>query len=130
MSKHETPMTRWYWEKTGGTLVEEFLAVTPGSDRGQRLIDAVIILGGQRRISAASEVTLKDQDVIAVQSKRGRLGMYLMGQVVFSAQLLRPFGPRSVRSVAVCERNDSILGPLLLSVPGCEIAIYPGPDGA
>ena len=122
-------MTRWYWEMMGGTLVEEFPVVSPGHDRGQRLIDGVIILGGQRHIAPASEVSLRDRDVVAVQSKRGRLGMYLMGQVVFSALLLKPFRPRSVRSVAVCEKTDSVLGPLLLSVPGCEIAIYPGPDG-
>jgi len=27
MSKHETPMTRWYWQQVGGTLIEEFRAV-------------------------------------------------------------------------------------------------------
>jgi hypothetical protein len=26
MSKHETPMTRWYWQQVGGTLIEEFVA--------------------------------------------------------------------------------------------------------
>jgi hypothetical protein len=30
MSKHETPMTRWYWRQVGGTLIEEFVAVEKG----------------------------------------------------------------------------------------------------
>jgi hypothetical protein len=27
MSKRETPMTRWYWQQTGGTLIEKFVVV-------------------------------------------------------------------------------------------------------
>ena len=34
MSKHETPMTRWYWQQIGGTLVEEFVAVKGTSKFG------------------------------------------------------------------------------------------------
>tara|TARA_Y100001970_G_C13899964_1_gene683125 strand:- start:530 stop:643 length:114 start_codon:yes stop_codon:yes gene_type:complete len=30
MSKRETPLTRKYWESIGGTLIEEFPAVTRG----------------------------------------------------------------------------------------------------
>ena len=38
MSKHETPITRRYWERVGGTLLEEYLVV-PGRrpDVGPRI---------------------------------------------------------------------------------------------
>ena len=36
MSKHETQMTRWYWEERKGTLVEEFCAVPRGPGQGCR----------------------------------------------------------------------------------------------
>jgi hypothetical protein len=39
MSKHETPMTRWYWKQVGGTLVEEFIAIHSGADRGIRVLE-------------------------------------------------------------------------------------------
>jgi hypothetical protein len=34
MSKLETPMTRRYWERVGGTLLEEFLVVRRGRGIG------------------------------------------------------------------------------------------------
>ena len=43
MSTHETPMVRWYWDQVGGTLIEDFIAVKREGDRGQRLLDAVIM---------------------------------------------------------------------------------------
>jgi hypothetical protein len=38
---------------------------------------------------------------VIVQTKANRLGMYLLGQAFFSAQLMRRFHPRSVESVAL-----------------------------
>jgi hypothetical protein len=46
MSKRETPLVRWFWNKVGGTLCEEFRVVPRSATTGQRLIDALIIPGG------------------------------------------------------------------------------------
>lgn len=56
--------------------------------------------------------------------------MYLMGQAVFSAELMKRFKPRSIRSVALCEKNDALLGPLLERFPSVEVVLYPGDDHA
>src|SRR6188474_3238409 len=98
MSKLETPMTRWYWQQIGGTLVEEFCAVRRSQTCSVRLLDGVIIKGGERRIAKQSEVIIEGQDVVVVQAKAKRLGMYLMGQALFSAQLIKRFRPRSVEA--------------------------------
>jgi hypothetical protein len=42
MSKHETPMTRWYRQQTGGTLIEEFVAVRRSATCGLRLLDVAL----------------------------------------------------------------------------------------
>ena len=125
MSKRETPMTRWYWKQVGGTLIEEFRAVKRTETCGQRLIDGVILPAGSHEIATRHDFNLKGQDIIVVQAKRGRLGMYLMGQALFSAELMKKFNARSIRSVALCEAHDSVLSPLL-EKHGIEIVIYPG----
>lgn len=80
---------------------------------GQRLADGVIILGAERALGTSREVKLADQDVIVVQTKTGRLGMYLLGQALFSRELVAErFSPRSVRCVALCQRDDAVLRPL------------------
>jgi hypothetical protein len=124
MSKHETPMLHWYWNKVGGTLVEEFKAVTKTSTTGQRLIDGIIILNQPKRLAHWSDVSIEGKDVIVVQVKRGRLGMYLMGQTFFSAKLIEKYSPNTIRSVAICEKYDSVLGPILESYEGMEVIIY------
>lgn len=125
MSKNETPLIRQYWEKIGGTLIEEFPVVKRTPTCGQRLLDAVILPKGEKRIARWKEVSIEGQDVIVVQAKRGRLGMYLMGQTFFSAELIKEFKPASIRSVALCTRDDSILRPLLEQYPDMEVVIIP-----
>ncbi len=49
--------------------------------------------------------------------------MYLLGQALFSRELMRVFNPRSVRTVAVCERDDEVLRPLAERY-GIEIVCY------
>ena len=68
---------------------------------------------------------MEGKDVIVVQAKANRLGMYLMGQTLFSAQLVRRFKPKSVRSVALCTANDEILRPLLEKYKGMEVVVVP-----
>ncbi len=118
-------MTRWYWQQVGGTLIEEFMAVRRSKDCGRRLLDGVIVKDGEHRIARQEEVTLEDRDAIVVQTKAERLGMPLMGQAFFSAQLIRAFGPRSVVSVALCNRDDSVLRPLFEQYPDMQVVICP-----
>lgn len=124
MSKHETPILHWYWNQVGGTLVEEFRVVSKTSTTGQRLVDGVIILDQPKKIAHWSDVNLEGKDIIVVQVKRGRLGMNLMGQTYFSAKLIKNFNPRSIKSIALCEKDDDVLGPILRSHKGMEAVIY------
>ena len=126
MSKLETPMTILFWHQVGGLLIEEFVAVRRTASQGQRLIDAVIVLGEKkRRLPRGAEFDLTGRDVIAVQSKHRQLGMALAGQTVFSKELLKRFKPRSIRSVAVCTADVGVLRPLLERHKSCEGWVYP-----
>jgi hypothetical protein len=127
MSKLETPMIRWYWQQVGGTLVEEFCAVERSGSCATRLLDGVIIKDAPFEIAPRRDVSVKDRDIIVVQAKAKRLGMYLMGQTFFSAQLMERLGPRSVESVALVTRNDEVLRPLLEQYPGMRVVVYPAP---
>jgi hypothetical protein len=125
VSKLETPMTRWYWQQVGGTLVEEFCAVPRGEDYSNRLIDGIIIKGGERRIARGSEVDLTGKDIVVVQAKAKRLGMYLMGQAFFSAELLKRFNPRSIESVAIVTKDDAVLRPIFEKYEGMRVVVCP-----
>ena len=126
MSKLETPLTRKYWKKIGGTLIEEFPIVKYSKTSAPRWIDGVIIRGGERRIAQKNETDLvKGKDVIVVQTKDGRLGMYLMGQAGFSEELMKRFKPkpRSVKAVALCTEDDSVLRPLLKKYRNVKVVV-------
>ena len=125
MSKLETPMTRWYWQQVGGTLIEEFIAVAGTATCGRRVLDGVILLDDDRRIARQSEVSVEDKDIIVVQTKANRLGMSLMGQAFFSAQLMLPFKPRSIVLVALCSVDDSVLRPLFEQYPNMRVVVCP-----
>jgi hypothetical protein len=123
MSKHETPLTRRYWEEVGGTLIEEFPAVLRGSGNAQRLLDGVIVVGEPTRIARPSEVSVKGKDIIVLQTKANRLGMNLMGQAIVSKKLMEKFEPKSIRSIAICSKGDSVLEPYLAEY-GIELVVY------
>jgi hypothetical protein len=123
MSKHETPMTRWYWLQVGGTLIEEFVAVKGTATCGRRVLDGVIIKGGEFRIAHQAEVSLEGKDIIVIQTKASRLGMYLMGQAFFSAQLIQRYHPRSAVSVALCGQDDAVLRPLFEQYPHMKVVV-------
>lgn len=127
MSIRETNMTRWYWEQRGGILIEEFLVMPPSPGVGKRLIDGLIILGPERKrlIKSGNRIDLAGRDVVAIQTKNGRLGMNLMGQTLFTAKLLESHGPRSIESIALCKVNDIKLKPLLESHSGCKVIVCP-----
>jgi hypothetical protein len=124
MSKHETPMTRWYWDKIGGLLIEEFPVVASNPGRGKRHIDGLIILGEPKSVSASKNFDITGKDVIVIQAKAKRLGMNLMGQCLFSRDLVLQLGANTVRSVALCTKDDSVLRPLLEAHAGCEVVVY------
>ncbi len=123
MSKLETPLTRRFWQETGGTLIEEFPAVRKGKTNARRLLDGLIVLGGEKRIACPDEIEIAGQDVIVVQTKASRLGMYLAGQALFSAKLMERFEPASVQSVAISTKGDSVLEPLLEQF-GIRVVVY------
>ena len=107
MSKRETPLTRKYWQSIGGTLIEEFPALTKGDSNSRRLLDGVVILGEENRIAKASEVDIEGKDIVVIQTKVNRLGMYLMGQAFFSRELMKTFKPNSIKTVAICGKDDT-----------------------
>ena len=94
---------------------------------GPRYLDALILSKKERKILKPSAVTIKGQDIILIQAKFGRLGMYVMGQAVFSIELMRKFKPASIRSVILCTENDSVLRPFLSRYPKIEVVIFPEP---
>ena len=132
MSKHETPMTRWYWRtvnKRHGLLIEEFPAVKRDGTAGKnkRHIDGVIVLGekAERRGPRKGDRELvKGKEVIVIQSKARRLGMSLIGQVVVSRELLKDLKAKVVKSVGVCREDDQLLHKVLRRFKKCEAVVY------
>lgn len=109
MSKHETWRTRQYWKQVGGMLIEEFLAVKGTKQQGKRLIDGIIVLGEETQVCKDKSYNLKGKDIIIIQTKANRLGMSLLGQTYFSQFLLIPFEPKSIKLVAICGQDDTVL---------------------
>jgi hypothetical protein len=127
MSRRETPMTLWYWEQIGGTLIEEFPVVARAPGRGIRLLDGLIVRTAETvRLAPRTLMSLRGCDVVIVQAKNNRLGMNLAGQTLFSISLLRRFfDVGSVESVALCSKSDDVLQPMLEAHPGCRVVVCP-----
>ena len=132
MSKLERPMIVKFWESVGGTLITEFQAVQRAPSVGRRLLDAVILPRGPKTEAHWRNVRIDGEDIIIVQAKAHRLGMYLMGQALFSAELMRRrFKPKSIRSVILCSNDDLVLRPLLAAHPELEVVVIADvPTGA
>lgn len=124
MSRHETWRTRRYWDKVGGLLIEEFVVVPKGPKQGIRLIDAVIVLGEQKKIHDSNFFDISGRDVICIQTKQSRLGMYLMGQAFFSVELLKKYHPKSIKSVLICGKDDIVLSEVCKKY-GLETEVIP-----
>ena len=103
----------------------QILIITVGLGKGnsQRLMDGVIILGTETKIISWKDISLKNQDIIVIQTKAHRLGMYLMGQAFFSKELMKKFEPKSIRSVIVCTKDDSVMRSLAEQF-GLEVKVY------
>ena len=123
MSKLETPLTRRYWREIGGTLIEEFPAVRSGPNQGRRLLDGVVLLDSPHLIANYGEFEIENRDIVVIQTKASRLGMYLLGQALFSRHLMMPFRPSSVDTVAICTKGDDVLEPLAAEY-GIKVVVY------
>jgi hypothetical protein len=112
---------------TGGAFIPEYPLVKPTKRQGARRADAVILPDEKtRRAKIADYPSLQGRSVVVVQTKASRLGMYLMGQVVFSLELCRRLGASKVKSVALCTASDDVLAPLLKAYPQVELWIWNG----
>jgi hypothetical protein len=131
MSKHETPLTRAYWNDLGdGTLYEEFRVVDAMAGvRSRRDVDGVVVLGEAHRIASPDEhigVSLDGRDVIVIQTKATRLNPYVFGQALMSMDRIRMrWAPRSLRSVLICAADDPDLRPVIGAFPNVEVQVLP-----
>lgn len=126
MSKLETPMIEKLWSTIGGTLIEEYPVVQASPTCGTRRVDAIILPNHEYcRVNWRQVMpeALAGEHVIVVQAKVTRLGMSLIGQAVFSAELIKRFLPASIRSIALCTADDSVLRPLLAPFRLVEVVV-------
>jgi hypothetical protein len=123
MSKHETPMTEGFWQSTAhGLFIAEYPLVERGADRAPRYVDGLILPDEPHgRGKWRDYASLSGKRVIVIQTKIGRMGMYLMGQALFSARLALTCGAASVRSILLCHASDGALLPLLRPFPEVEV---------
>lgn len=117
-------MTEWFWNRIGGLLIEEYPVVLSGSSHGRRVLDGLIIRDAPDGRAFGERVDISGRVVVVVQAKARRLGMPLMGQTLFSLDLVKALGPRTAISVAVCKADDTVLRPLLKSHEGCFVEVY------
>lgn len=122
MSKHETWRTRKYWQRVGGILIEEFIVVKGNQTQGRRLIDGLIVLNEAKGIYDKRSFDITGKDVIVIQTKKGRIGMYLLEQAYFSKLLVEKHQPESIKTVAICDLNDVIMQQLA-SLHNIEIVV-------
>jgi len=126
VSKHETHITECFWETcANGAFLPEYPLVRRSPDRSGRWADAVILPDEpHHRANVKDYPSLANRNVVVVQTQAGRMGMYLMGQAVFSARLALVSGAASVRSILLCRRPDSALLPLLDDFPEVEVWLF------
>jgi hypothetical protein len=127
MSLHESWRTRLFWEKAGGMLIEEFVVVRRSKHIARRLIDAVIVLNEKKQLYSNNEYNISGKDVIVIQTKSGRLGMYLLGQAYFSKVLIKQHNPKSIRVVVICGKSDLAMEELALQ-ENIEVIVIPEQD--
>lgn len=124
MGLHETWRAEMYWKTIGGLLIEEFVAVDGNKEQGRRPIDGIIVLGEKKAIHCGNKFDLKGKDVIVIQTKKGRIGMNLLGQAYFSKLLIKKHSPRRIKTVAICGRNDKVMAEFA-EKHEVEVIVYP-----
>jgi hypothetical protein len=126
MSALETPMTRRLWDEIGGTLFEEYAAVRPSCATGAGRLDGLVLVDGPFRLARRGEAPdLSGQRLIVIQTKATRLGMNMLGQALFSAEIVRDRDPAEVRTIALCTADDDVLRPLAERY-GIEVVVDDG----
>jgi hypothetical protein len=133
MSSDKTAMIERYWQKVGGALFLEFPLTKRTSTSRPRWAAALIVAGLPKRKREWSEaeaagfetslVEGKDIVVIQVKEEPTPLGMPLLGQTLFGAELLKELRPASVRGVALCRKGDSALRRAFERFPGMEVVV-------
>jgi len=71
----------------------------------------------------ASDAKIAGRRIVVVQAKASRLGMYLLGQALFSRDLMAEFKPKSIETVAICTKGDARLEQLALQ-HGIRVVVY------
>jgi hypothetical protein len=115
-------MTEAFWEKyAGGAYIPEYCIVRAIKGHcSVRRLDALISPDephgrhGRRTLKGKGYDKLAGRNVIVVQTKAKGMGMYLMGQTLFSVRLVMAQGAKSVRSTLFCTGADSVLLPALV----------------
>ena len=126
MSKHETPLTIAYWKKVGGTLIEEYPVVKQSKYNSRRFIDGVIIKNGEfKKLDSYNhnDIDLEGENLICIQTQKGRIGMYHLGQAFFSMKLLELKKPKSIESIAICTKDDSYMQKIIKDIPNLSIQV-------
>ncbi len=59
------------------------MATERSEGQGLRLIDGVIVLGKKKGIHNTNVFNIAGQDIICIQTKRGRVGMFVMARHFF-----------------------------------------------
>jgi hypothetical protein len=133
MSIDKTQMIERYWQKVGGALFLEFPLSKRTSTSRPRWAAGLIVAGLPKRKrewseaeAAGFDITIvKGKDIVVIQAKEDPtpLGMPLLGQTLFAAELLKDLRPASVRGVALCRKEDSALRRVFERFPGMEVVV-------
>ena len=127
LSKHETPLTRWFWQQIGGELIEEYCLVPRSRMGSGRWTDGVLLPDRPTKCGPVGGApSIGRERAIVVQTKPGRLTLSLMGQAYFAAKLLRQTWPDAqIEAVALCTGADPILVELFEQEAGCRVIVAP-----
>lgn len=100
------------WKEVGGELVQEFMV--PTVPRQPRRIDGIFVLDDPRRpLPPRAPSALRGRDVVLCQAKAGRLDLGVLGQTLFSAELIREYAPRNLRLIAAAAESDPFVERML-----------------
>jgi hypothetical protein len=124
MSRNEDWLVDLFWEEVGGTLIREYIMVPNSKSSSIRKADAVIIRDTKKIEEKNTEKSVENRDIYVVQAKNSNLGMSVMGQALFSLELMREKKPHSIKSVILCSGGDEKLEKLLDAHKDIELRIY------
>jgi hypothetical protein len=106
MNIYETEITRKYWERVGGLLIEEFQAKPKKKNTGKHLVDGIIVLGEEKRVQSGGDYNFAGKDIIIIQLAKQQQGMRFLGEAFTSRERMIRYHPHSIKTVALCHRHD------------------------